>query len=329
MNSINTNIYKKRDYPRFFALWALLLVYIALAGCQKSGGEEQADSTKNTSETTAKANEKNNSVTKSLAIDENTKIVSLNGTLTEILCALGYEKNIVGVDVTSTYPASVQKLPKVGHNRNIQAEGVLALKPTLVIGKQGEVKPELEQQITAAEINFQLFDMKATPEGTQQLIAKVAEQVGKTKEGEALNNKIKEQMGQVEKPKTAPKVLFIYARGMGTLMVAGEGTSVQKMIELAGGKNAISGFKSFKPLTAESLIQANPDVILLFDSGLKSLEGPDGLLKAPGVKETNAGRNKAFITMDGQFLNGFGPRLGEAVLELNKKLKAFSSVATK
>ncbi|OJJ18914.1 hemin ABC transporter substrate-binding protein [marine bacterium AO1-C] len=301
----------------FLSIWAGLLLCSIMGGCQgKSAPKGDTASAK-------VANQQ------SLNIDKKTRIVSLNGTLTEILCALGYEKNIVGVDVTSTYPASVRKLPKVGHNRNIQAEGVLSLQPTLVIGKKGEIKPELTQQIKAAKIDLQLFEMKATPEGTQQLIAQVAQQLNKTKVGEELNNKIKEQLGQVDKLEKAPKVLFIYARGTGTMMVAGDGTSVQQMITLAGGQNAISGFESFKPLTAEALIKANPDVILMFDSGLKSLEGPEGLLKAPGVKETNAGRNKAFITMDGQFLNGFGPRLGEAALELNKKLKESSSIAAK
>ena len=329
MSTIKIHSHTKQSQPKFIIFWALLLVYVTMTGCQKGGSEEQADSTNNQVNTTAKAEDNDGKVEKSLAINEQTKIVSLNGTLTEILCALGYEKNIVGVDVTSTYPASMRKLPKVGHNRNIQAEGVLSLQPTLVVGKKGEIKPELEQQIKAANINLQMFEMTPTPEGTQQLIATMAQQLNKTKVGEELNNKIKTQLGQVEKIENAPKVLFVYARGTGTMMVAGDGTSVQQMITLAGGQNAISGFKEFKPLTAESLIKANPDVILMFDSGLKSLEGPEGLLKAPGVKETNAGRNKAFITMDGQFLNGFGPRLGEAALELNKKLKESLSIAAK
>ena len=328
MSTIKIHSHTKQSHPKFIILWAILLVYVTMTGCQKGTSGEQADST-NTKVDTTKADKKDGAVEKSLSINEQTKIVSLNGTLTEILCAMGYEKNIVGVDVTSTYPASMRKLPKVGHNRNIQAEGVLSLQPTLVVGKKGEIKPELEQQIKAANIDLQLFEMKTTPEGTQQLIATMAQKLGKSEVGEGLNNQIKTQLGQVEKLEKAPKVLFVYARGTGTMMVAGDGTSIQQMITLAGGQNAISGFKEFKPLTAESLIKANPDVILMFDSGLKSLEGPEGLLKTPGVKETNAGRNKAFITMDGQFLNGFGPRLGEAALELNKKLKEFSSIAAK
>lgn len=310
------NIFKTR--LGFIILWASLLLLNLIVGCETKNAEEE------------KAGEvKKAAINTDLKIDDKTKIVSLNGTLTEILCALGYEKNIVGVDVTSTFPASMHKLPKVGHNRNIQAEGVLALTPTLIVGKQGEVKPELEQQFKAANANLQLFPMKATPEGTKQLITQVAKQLNRQAQGKKLVEKITTDLNNLEKLSAQPKVLFIYARGLGTLMVAGEGTPIQKIIEMAGGQNAISGFENFKPLTSESLVKANPDVILLFDSGLKSLEGNEGLLKVPGVKETNAGRNKAFITMDGQLLTGFGPRLGQATQELNQKLKGFTKIATK
>jgi iron complex transport system substrate-binding protein len=118
------------------------------------------------------------------------------------------------------------------------------------------------------------------------------------------------------------KVLFIYARGAGTMMVAGQETPLDKIITLAGAKNAANGFKDFKPLTTEALVAANPDVILLFDSGLESVGGVNGLLKVPGIPQTTAGKQQKIIAMDGQFLSGFGPRVLEAVKELSEKLKA-------
>lgn len=305
----------EKSLPAFIMTWISLLLYsLIIAGCQST------EEGRNSQEAT---HQQKNQQTKDV------RIVSLNGTLTEVLCALGYEKSIVGVDVTSTYPVAMQALPKVGHNRNIQAEGVLSLKPTLVVGKKGELKPELEQQLSAANIDLQLFPLDYSPEGAQTLIEKMASQLKKSPKGKQLVEKMNADLLKIEKLTASPKVLFIYARGAGTLMVAGEGTPVQKMIKLAGGQNAVTGFVNFKPLTAEALIKANPDVILLFDSGLKSLEGGEGLLKVPGIKETDAGRNKAFITMDGQLLTGFSPRLGQAAQILNHKLKAFTTIAKK
>jgi iron complex transport system substrate-binding protein len=103
-------------------------------------------------------------------------------------------------------------------------------------------------------------------------------------------------------------------------MVSGTGTPVDKMISLAGGKNAVSDFEDYKPLTPEALIKGNPDVILMFDSGLQSVGGAEGVLKIPGVDKTNAGKNKKIISMDGALLSGFGPRLGEGIYQLNSLL---------
>ena len=248
------------------------------------------------------------------------KIVSINGTTTEILCALGLEKNLVGTDITSTYPESIQKLPKVGHKRNLSAEGIVSLGPTMVIGLDKDLKPELKQQLETAGIKVLLFKEEYSIQGSKNCINSIASYFGKTNEAQILIKKIDSDLLKVVKPKTSKKVLFIYARGTGTMMVAGSKTSVEKMIELAGGKNAITGFEDFKPLTSEALVASNPDVILLFDSGLQSLGGIEGLLKIQGVAQTNAGKNKKVIEMDGQYLTSFGPRVGSAVAELATKL---------
>lgn len=253
------------------------------------------------------------------------KIVSLNGTLSEIVVSLGLQANLVGVDITSTYPASLNKLPKVGHNRNLSAEGILALQPNLIIGIAKDIKPELAQQIKTAGIKMLLFNQDFSLAGTKNLVLAVADSLKKTPKAQAIINKIVKDIQAAKKnikPNIKPKTLFIYARGTGTMMVAGNGTQVQKIIQMAGGQNAVTGFKDFKPLTAESLVLANPDVILLFDTGLESLGGINGLQNVPGIAQTNAGKNKRFIVIDGQLLCGFGPRLGVAVAELAKKLNA-------
>lgn len=293
------------------ATWVGLLVHSLMAtGCQSKASDE------NTQQVTANTKKVNDS--------SSLRIVSLNGTITEVLCALGYEKNIVGVDITSTYPKTIKQLPKVGHTRNMQAEGILSLKPSLILGKAEELKPELVQQLKATNIDLQLFKLDYSAKGAQQLIQDIAQKLPPTNgvKVESLVKQIDQPLAQLTPLSTKPKVLFIYARGAGTLMVAGRQTPIQKIIEMAGGQNAVTDFTHFKPLTAEALVKANPDVILMFKSGLKSLDGGNGLLKVPGVANTKAGRNGIFITMDGQLLTGFSPRLGQAVLMLNQKLKA-------
>ncbi|MCE7063013.1 hemin ABC transporter substrate-binding protein [Dyadobacter sp. CY343] len=250
-----------------------------------------------------------------------TRIVSTNGTLSEILVGLGLEKQIVGVDVTSTFPASLDKIPKIGHNRIIAAEGILALNPDVIIyTNQSMIPPVVLKQLTGAGKKMVEFRHDLSREGAVKLIREVGAYFNAKPQAEKLVKSLETDLAKITTPKAPKKLLFIYARGTGTLMVSGSGTSLDKMFQLTGHKNAVQGFSDFKPLTAESLVTSNPDVLVLFSSGLESLEGMDGLLKVPGIANTNAGKNRKIITMDGQLLTGFGPRLGKAALELSQKV---------
>lgn len=246
------------------------------------------------------------------------RIVSLDGSLTEIIAELGFEKNIVGVDVTSTYPASVNALPKASHNRSVNAEAVIAMKPTVIFSLEKGIKPEIAQQFGSAGIPVIVLKKEYDIQGTKNLIKQVADTLGKSDQVEPLCRQIDTDMSAVKTYDTKPKVLFVYARGVGTMSVGGKKTAPDKMIELAGGVNAASEVEDFKPFTPEALVQENPDVILFFDSGLESLGGIDGLLKIPGIAATNAGKNKKIVTMDGQLLVGFTPRVGKAVATLSQ-----------
>ncbi|GAB4042355.1 heme/hemin ABC transporter substrate-binding protein [Spirosoma jeollabukense] len=253
--------------------------------------------------------------------DEPVRIVSLDGTVSEILCDLGLQPLIVGVDVTSTYPEALKKLPKVGHNRSISAEGVISLKPTLVLtSTNAGTKSEVIEQIKSAGIKVITFQQDFSVAGTKKLIQDIATTCQVGSRAKPIIKKLESDLAQVKRATNSPKVLFIYARGTGTMMVSGRGTPIEKMIELAGGVNATPDFENYKPITAEALVTANPDVILLFDSGLESLGGTAGLLAVQGVAQTNAGKNNRVIVMDGHLLSGFSPRLGKALHELSQKI---------
>ena len=250
------------------------------------------------------------------------RIVSTDGTLSEIVCGLGMESKLVGVDVTSTYPESLKKLKQIGHNRNISAVGILSLNPDLIlVNKKAMISPGLVSQLQQTGKKVAVFEQEYSVEGAKKLIREVGAYFEKGKEAEAMVKKLESDLKKSARSGANKKVLFIYARGAGTLMVSGEGTQIDEMIRLSGNRNAAVGFKEFKPLTSEALLAANPDYLLLFDDGLKSIGGVDGLLKIPGVAYTNAGKGRKVITMDGLYLMGFGPRLGAALSELSTKVR--------
>ena len=250
------------------------------------------------------------------------RIVSLKGSVTETLVALGLEKNIVGVDASSLWPASMQALPKVGHRSEISSEGILSLNPTLIVGTRNELKPETIQQLESTGIPVVLFDQEFTTDGTKSLISGLAEKLSMSDKAPELIQEIDQQLGKVKKLETRPKILFIYARGAGTLLVGGEDTPVDEIITMAGGENAATGFTNYKPLTNEALVKANPDIILMFKTGMESLDGDGGVWAIPGIENTEAGKNRRLITMSGPLLTGFGPRLGEAVVALNQAIES-------
>ncbi len=257
------------------------------------------------------------------------RILSLNGMLTELLFELGFGENIVGVDVTSTYPNAVDSLPNLGHITQLNAEAVLQLKPSRVfVGAREAGNPALKQleqagiSVTSVEMTYELDNALRAARSIQQEINFPDEKILALEEKLAKDRAELARILKGKDPNDKPKVLFLYARGMGRLMVAGAETTADAMIRLAGGQNALTRFSDFQALTPESVVEAAPDVILMFSTGLASLDGKDGLSRIPGLAQTPAFRNGRIIAMDGHYLLGFGPRAGKAAIDLANQLKA-------
>lgn len=249
----------------------------------------------------------------------NQKIVSLSGGITEIVSALGHEKEIVGTDVTSTYPVTLKATAKdLGHVRSMTVEPIMAVNPTMILASDKDINPELLGKIKSSGIKTELFNQEYSVNGTKKLIEQVAKALGNS-DYQKLNDKIDTDLQQIQPIAKKPKVLFIYSRG-NMMMVSGKNTPMASLIEIAGGENAVNDFEDFKPLTPEAVVKANPDVLFFFSSGLQGAGGNEGVLKMPGVSQTNAGKNKKIIAMDGGLVSSFGPRVGEAAVALNKLL---------
>ncbi|GAA6751886.1 hemin ABC transporter substrate-binding protein [Thermus antranikianii] len=250
------------------------------------------------------------------------RVVSLDGITTEILFALGVGDRVVGRDDSSYYPPEVLRLPSVGYQFRLSAEGILSLRPTLVIGREDLRPPQVVEQLRAAGVAVVLVPTEATVEGAKRKIRTVAQAVGRSQRGEELVRSLERDLLALrafqaqQAPKGRLRGLFLYVRGTRTTFVCGEGSTPVGMMELAGLENAARGIRECKPMTAESVVAARPDVIVVFKKGLDSVGGLNGLLGLPGVAQTPAGQRRRVVAMDDLYLGSFGPRAGKAALDL-------------
>ena len=102
-------------------------------------------------------------------------------------------------------------------------------------------------------------------------------------------------------------------------------TSASDIIELAGGTNVAASFEGWKPMNAEAIIAAAPDLILMTDAHSDRVGGIDAILKRPDIAQTPAGKSGNIVTMDAMLLLGFGPRTPTAVSQLVAILQKMES----
>ena len=169
-----------------------------------------------------------------------------------------------------------------------------------------------------------LLDADHRVEGVLARTQRLAEQCGRADAGRALVADLQRKWIQTRKQgerrntggRPAPRVLFVLSHSMAQVRVAGSGTAADAMIRYAGAVNVLGGVEGYKPLTPEAAIAAAPDVILTTEQGLQATGGIDGLLRAPGLAQTPAGRTRRVVALDALFMLGFGPRLPQAVAAL-------------
>lgn len=247
------------------------------------------------------------------------RIITAGSAITETVCALGDCDKIVASDKTSMFPESVQNLPSIGYRNDINAEGIISLKPTLIIAEKDYVKDEVLAQLTASGIRLLIIDRKLNVADTKKFITQIAAELNRQAEGKKLiasiDADIAEANALLKKTTLKPKVLGIYNRGTATMSVAGKET-FSAILNYAGAENVFSSVEGYKPLNTEALIAANPDYLLTTSFGLESLGGVDGFLKIPGVAQTTAGKKRQIVSIDSLMLTNFGPRVGKAIKEL-------------
>ncbi len=249
------------------------------------------------------------------------RAVTLGGAITEIVYALGAGDKLVGTDASSQYPAATAALPKVGYYRDFSIEGVASLRPELVLASDQAGPPNAMVQLRQLVPRVVVLPAAPTLEALLQRIDGIAAALGRPVEGTALAARVQDEIKRVARAPAGKRVLLVSSRG-GRLEAAGSETAADNMLRLVGASNVMAGERGYRPISGEGAAALRPDVIVTTTMSIAALGGLDAFVAQPGIAVTPAGRAKRVVVMDDLLLLGFGPRLPEALRQLQTGITA-------
>lgn len=251
------------------------------------------------------------------------RIVSLGGDVTETIYAIHAQGELAAVDSTSTWPEAATKLPDVGYVRQLSAEGVLALRPDLILATHDAGPASVMTQLHDAGVRIETLPVSRSAADVESKIRTIGHLTGHDKEADALASDVARQFAALATAVAAmpshPRTVFLMSTGQGSPMAAGRETAADRAIALAGGINAATGMEGYKAVSPEALVAMKPDAILLMKEREGGVGGIDGVLRMPGVADTPAGKAHRIYFVEGQALLGFGPRTPAAASELQRR----------
>jgi iron complex transport system substrate-binding protein len=255
-------------------------------------------------------------------IDSAARIVTLSGEFSEIVWELGLGDNLVGVDLSSDFPAAEMRVkPKVGVEFRIFAEPILALDPTVVIGDIDAQPPDVIEQVRAAGVPVVILPRLVGVDAPAEKIRLVAEVLGVVAVGEvvatSVQNQIDAALVPVARADSRPRVAVVYIATQDQILLLGSNTVFEGLLEAVGAEDVgpPAGFEGFVPLTAEAIAAAAPDVIITARRGFDDRGGLEGFVQLPGIAQTPAGAAGRVLVYDDSLLLTLGPRTGQ-ILEM-------------
>ena len=263
-----------------------------------------------------------------ITIESIDRIIPLDGTVAEVVFALGMGDNVVATDLSATYPPEADALPEIGYQRALSAETVASFAPTLLLATDIAGPPEALDDMRRLGYPLVIVPNEATPTGAGQKIRAVAAALGVPKRGadmaSALDAAIAEATVPPDQNGKRPRVVALYVRGTVAQLVLGESANTRWLINAAGGVDVSEsmGIDDSAPISAEAILAAAPDVLLVPTAGLESVGGIDGLLEIGGLGRTPAGQNRQVLAYDDQLLLGNGPRTAQMLAQLRSDLSA-------
>lgn len=252
--------------------------------------------------------------------DRTTRVVSLGGSVTEIIYALGAEGLLVGVDQSSLYPTQAQQLPTVGYYRRLPVEGVASLLPTLVVASEHAGPPAVMEKIKRLGITTLTVSDQPTVSSLHARIRALALALGRQEQAEALIKQFDDSLARARlAPASRLSAVTVVMRG-GKWLGAGQDTVADVVLREAGLKNALFNQTGYQALTPESLSAIAPEVIIVTYGSVQAMGGLLAVMASPVLKHTPAVKQGRVMVLDDLLAQGFGLRLPEAVHAIRQEL---------
>jgi len=253
--------------------------------------------------------------------NDSSSVVVAGGSITEIIYFLGKEKKLVGVDITSNFPPETSSLPSIGYVRNLSTEGILSLQPTLILGENDMGPPLVLRQLSISGVDSRIINETYSSNGILKKLECISSILGLYKLAELQKfTSLKEEIATLKTISNLNRdlkikvMLILTLEGMSPI-IAGRGTSGDGFIKLTGATNVATSFEGWKPVSTESIIQFDPDFIIITNRGLNSFKNLENLSNSPSLKYTRASRNDKIFSEDGMAMLGFGLRTIETALK--------------
>ncbi|MBY6028687.1 ABC transporter substrate-binding protein [Halomonas sp. DP8Y7-1] len=250
----------------------------------------------------------------------------LGGDVAEIVAALGAEASIIARDDTVSYPPALADLPSVGYLRRLSAESVLGLGAQRIIAAHAAGPEQALAQLDASGVELIRVPGEKGLAGIAHKVDAIATALSREEQGQQLTQQLDKDLEQLAAlpPLSGLKVMFLLHHGGMTPMVGGHDTLAQTLIEALGATNAFAAMSGYKPVSAEGIIPAAPDVVIVPQAGLDALGGDEGLWQLPGLAQTPAGRQHHLVAIDSSALLSMGPRTPAALVQLHGALESLT-----
>jgi iron complex transport system substrate-binding protein len=251
--------------------------------------------------------------------------VSAGGALSEWVSALGGESKLVGVDTTSQHPQSLKQLPSIGYQRSLSAEGILSLRPDILIGTEEMGPPPVIAQVKNAKVQIELFSAQPDLPTLEKNITHLGQLLGAQAQAAQLLESYQQQLtaqkarvAELQAKQKAPGVLVLIGHAGGKPLIAGKDTAADWLLQQAGGHN-LATHTGYKPFSVESLAGLDPEVLVFADRALSGEAAKVALFKEnPILQSSRAAKTGRVLELDPTLLvGGLGPRLPAALKDLS------------